>query len=183
MTKDKLLIVVDMQNDFVSGVLGNDEAKAIVPNVVEKVKNWDGDLIFTADTHENDYLNTLEGKKLPIKHCIKDTNGWEIIPELKDYSKFTGHSTVIKKNTFGFSHWKVFLSNPYGKYQYDEVHLIGLDLDICVITNALIIKTQYPDTEVFVDVSCCAGSTPAKYKAAIEVLKSCQINVIGENNV
>lgn len=175
--ENKVLICVDMQNDFVSGVLGSEEAKAIVPNVVDKVKNWNGDIIFTKDTHDENYLNTLEGKKLPVKHCIRDTYGWEIIPELLDY---VDGNHVIRKNTFGYFHWHWYLTRWDGDCKYNEVHLVGLDLDICVITNALIIKTRYPETEVFVDVSCCAGSTHEKYKAAIEVLKSCQINVIGE---
>lgn len=178
--ENKVLICVDMQNDFVSGVLGSEEAKAIVPNVVDKVKNWNGDIIFTKDTHDENYLNTLEGKKLPVKHCIRDTYGWEIIPELLDY---VDGNHVIRKNTFGCSYWHWYLTRWDGECKYDEVHLIGLDLDICVITNALIIKTICPETEVFVDVSCCAGSTPVKYKAAIEVMKSSQINVIGEDKV
>lgn len=178
--KNKVLICVDMQNDFVYGALGSYEARAIVSNVVDKVKIWDDEVIFTMDTHDENYLNTLEGKKLPIKHCIGGTDGWFIIDELGQYVTRFG-TRIIDKKTFGYDGWDSYLG--INKCNYDEIHLVGLDLDICVITNALIIKTLYPDAEVFVDVSCCAGSTPENYRSAINVMKSCQINVIGEDNV
>lgn len=173
---NKILIVVDMQNDFIDGVLGSEEAKAIVPKVKKKIleyqKNGD-DIIFTRDTHGKCYLNTPEGKKLPIPHCIKGTHGWNIGLEITP-----NNYKIIDKVTFGYISWKDELDYDYPYTR--EIELCGLDSDICVITNALILKTLYPETEITVDASCCAGSTPEKHKAAVEVMKSCQINVIGE---
>lgn len=176
---NKLLIIVDLQNDFIDGVLGNEEAKAIVPRVKKKISEYQKNgykIIFTRDTHRKNYLDTSEGKKLPIPHCIKGTHGWniglEVVPS--DYK-------VIDKATFGYFDWKNELACCL--YTCDpniEIELCGLDSDICVITNALIIKTLYPDAEIIVDANCCAGSTPEKHKAAMEIMKSCQINVIGE---
>lgn len=169
----KTLIVVDMQNDFIDGSLGSKEAQAIIPDVKKKIKEYSdrGDMIiFTRDTHNEGYLNTAEGRKLPVKHCIENTDGWQIYDglEVKDCS-------YINKNTFGWTHWGV-----YGFKKEDEIELIGLDSDICVVSNALILKAMFPETEIIVDASCCAGSTPERHKAAMEVMKSCQINVIGE---
>lgn len=175
----KILIVVDMQNDFIDGVLGSEEAKTIVPKVKEKIleyQNNGNSIIFTRDTHREDYLETSEGKRLPIPHCIKGTHGWNIGIEV-----VPGNYEIIDKKTFGYSDWKDELVDyVYGHYPNVEIELCGLDSDICVVTNALIIKTLYPEAEVTVDASCCAGSTPERHKAAMEVMKSCQINVIGE---
>ena len=175
----KILIVVDMQNDFVHGVLGSTEAQAIVPNVVEKVKGFEGDIYFTRDTHFDDYMNTLEGQKLPVPHCINGTEGWSIIKELNDYACNRTNEVVSKgifnKFTFGYEDWKqTFRLDEF------EFELCGVCTDICVISNALALRMFYPDAKITVDASCCAGVTPEKHKAALEVMKSCQIEVINE---
>lgn len=177
----KALIVVDMQNDFVSGALGSAEAQAIVPNVVEKVRTWDKEdlLFFTRDTHYYDYMNTLEGQYLPVPHCFKESGGWCIIDELIPYahSEEAGGAVVIDKYTFGYKGWaKIIPSLTY----VDEIHLCGLCTDICVVSNALVLRMLYPETKIVVDASCCAGVTPEKHLAALEVMKSCQIEVINE---
>lgn len=173
--KKKILIVIDVQNDFVTGSLGTPEAQAVVPNIVKKVEEYrsrDDVIIFTTDTHYDDYLETPEGKKLPVSHCIVGTSGYEIIPELN--VELSTMEKIYPKNTFGYrwniSHWICC---------YD-VEIIGVCTDICVVTNALVLKTHYPDIEITVDASCCAGTSLEKHKAALEVMKSCQINVIGE---
>ena len=175
---NRLLIVVDMQNDFVSGSLGTEEAKKIVPNVVNLVKEYKedtfySDIIFTRDTHGRNYLNTDEGKHLPIKHCIDGTPGWCIIDELQDYAY-----KILNKNKFGYGNWENYI---YGLPRVPhEITLVGLVTDICVITNAVLLKTLLSDIKIRVDASCCAGTTPEKHKAALEVMKSCQIEVINE---
>lgn len=165
----KLLIVIDMQNDFVTGCLGTPEARAIVPKVKKKIEEWDGELLFTRDTHNEDYLNTPEGKKLPIPHCIENTDGWKIVDGLEQ-----PNCRYIDKNTFGWRYWRELCN------QFEEIHIVGLVSNICVVTNALILKTIYPFAEIIVDASCCAGTTPQAHRAAMEVMKSCQITVIGE---
>lgn len=174
----KLLIVIDMQNDFVTGCLGTPEARAIVPKVKKKIEEWQKDcwqgnydkmLMFTRDTHGNDYLDTPEGKKLPIPHCIERTDGWKIVDGLEQ-----PNCRYINKQTFGWNHWGM-IGN-----QFKEIHICGVCSDICVVTNALILKTMYPGAEIIVDASCCAGTTPQAHRAAMEVMKSCQITVIGE---
>lgn len=175
----KALIVIDMQNDFVSGALGSAEAQAIVPNVVEKVRTWNPEdlLYFTRDTHYHDYMNSLEGHYLPVPHCIKETAGWCIINELSPYAHADdGNADVIDKNTFGFKGWASQLPLAY----VDEIHLCGLCTDICVVSNALVLRMLYPQKKIVVDASCCAGVTPEKHLAALEVMKSCQIEVINE---
>lgn len=166
------LIVVDMQNDFIDGSLGTKEAQAIVPNVANKIKEYKDagkQVIFTRDTHPEDYLNTYEGKHLPVVHCVKNTFGWQVSDKLDfDIEK----DILIDKTTFGWLHWNDF--------KFDSVEICGLCSDICVISNALIIRANYPEIDISVDVSCCAGVTPERHKAAMEVMKSCQINVIGE---
>ena len=170
----KILIVIDMQNDFIDGVLGSKEAIAIVPNVQKKIEEYRsrGDkIIFTRDTHFIDYLHTLEGKHLPYPHCLAATHGWKIRDGL--FNEET--DDVIQKYSFGYNRW-----NEYFFSDQDEIELIGLCTDICVVSNALILRADYPDTEITVDASCCAGTTPENHKAALQVMKSCQINVIGE---
>lgn len=174
----KLLIVVDMQNDFVTGNLGTKEAVAIVPNVKKKIEKYlsnNGAIYFTKDTHWDGYLDTQEGKKLPVEHCIIGTNGWEIVDELKPY---VGH--VIEKDRFGSNDLAECVHVGFVSNDYDSVELVGVCTDICVVSNALLIKTWAPEMEITVDASCCAGTTPEKHKAALETMKSCQIEVIGE---
>lgn len=172
----KLLIVVDMQNDFIDGALGTPEAVAIVPNVVKKIENWDGDVVCTMDTHYENYKETNEGKHLPVLHCIKNTDGWEINKEvdaaLKNNSCYTPHL----KRTFGSTE----LAKDISEMDYGYVELIGLCTDICVVSNALLIKAHCPEIDIVVDASCCAGVTPDSHKAAITTMKMCQIDVIGE---
>lgn len=166
------LIVIDMQNDFISGSLGTKEAEVIVPKVEKLVKEAEqkGDaIIYTRDTHSNNYLETPEGKKLPIKHCIKDTRGWEIPSNIK--SKV---SLVYNKPTFGMN-WKGILDSNSPDI---TITIVGLCTDICVISNALILKQQYPEANIQVIADCCAGTTPELHEAALKVMGSCQINVI-----
>lgn len=165
----KTLIVVDMQNDFIDMALGTREAVAIVPYVKAKidaaVQNGD-EIIFTRDTHFENYLETPEGKKLPVPHCIKGTKGWEIADGL-----YTEGAKIIDKPNFGWPNWK--------EEALEKVELIGLCTDICVVSNALIIKAAFPDAEVSVDAACCAGVTVETHNAALATMRMCQIDVIG----
>ena len=178
----KVLIVVDTQEDFIYGSLGTPEAQAIVPNVNKKIKEYEGDggaIVFTRDTHHEDYLETNEGRHLPIQHCIFGTDGWEIASSIY---KPTSPYSIIDKTTFGYGLWNHnrSISNAYALGEECNIEIIGLCIDICVVSIALILKTTYPEANITVDASCCAGTTPEKYKAALEVMKSCQISVIGE---
>ena len=176
----KLLVVVDMQNDFIDGSLGTAEAVAIVPNVVEKIKNWDGDIITTQDTHFQNYLETREGKYLPVPHCIIYTEGHKINKDVFDAlinTRYFGrHFAALNKLTFG----STALPELIRGFEYDYIELIGLCTDICVVSNAMLLKANYPDINIAVDASCCAGVTPESHKAALTTMKSCQINIIGE---
>jgi nicotinamidase-related amidase len=184
----KVLIVVDMQKDFIDGSLGTPEAQAIVPNVVNKMKLHDSTntlILFTKDTHTEGYLNTTEGIKLPVPHCIKGTEGWSIDRAIHDefkkgnYLRYSTDKVInsrINKGTFGSYDLLEVLDN----LDIDEIELCGVCTDICVISNAIMIKNFFPDVPVTVDASCCAGVTPEKHAAALEVMKSCQIDVIGE---
>ncbi len=165
-----ILIVVDMQNDFIDGALGTFEAEAVVQNVVSLVKSHTGRVIFTKDTHSPDYLSTSEGKNLPVEHCIKGTYGWEICDSLKEYATET-----IEKPTFGSLDLAEKLkeenqTNPIGK-----ITLVGLCTDICVISNALLLKATLPEVEISVVSSACAGVTPASHENALTAMKMCQI--------
>ena len=167
----KILIVVDMQKDFIDGALGTAEAVAIVPSVIEKIKeyeNSDSLVIYTKDTHFENYMDTREGRHLPVPHCIKGTAGHEIPDEI-----LRGHDLIIEKPTFGSTELVSYLEN----IEFDEVELIGLCTDICVVSNALLIKARFPEREVSVDSSCCAGVTPATHEAALTTMKMCQINI------
>ena len=166
----KVLIVVDMQKDFIDGSLGSKEAQAIVENVRNKIKNFDGKVFFTRDTHHEDYMDTFEGKNLPVRHCIENTEGWEINAGLKD---LTGNATVINKPTFGFTDWASVIGETP-----ESIEICGLCTDICVISNALILRAIYPEVPMTADSSCCAGVTPEKHEAALNVMESCQIRVI-----
>lgn len=166
----KYLIVVDMQVDFTTGSLGSVDAAAIIPNVVNKVKNFDGHVIFTRDTHEADYLQTQEGKKLPVVHCIKGTPGWQLCEELKPYA---GH--VVDKITFGSVDLPHIL-RASGE-QIEQIELCGLCTDICVISNAMILKAAFPEVTITVDSSCCAGVTRESHNTALNAMKAVQIEV------
>lgn len=179
----KLLIVVDMQNDFIYGTLGTTEAQQIVPNVIEKIKEYnsynDRYVVYTQDTHSSNYLNTQEGEKLPVVHCIKPTKGWQIPDDIAEVLSVKG--ICVEKKSFGISSERDISYNMYKILKdVDAVELIGLCTDICVVSNALILKAYHPEVPIIVDASCCAGTTPEKHKAAIEVMKSCQIEIINE---
>lgn len=168
----KLLIVVDMQNDFVDGSLGTKEAEGIVAHVKAKVEQYQekGDaVIFTRDTHTEAYLDTQEGKKLPVVHCVKGTKGWEIIDCLQPYVQ-----TVFDKPTFG----SVQLAHVVARGGYEQIELVGLCTDICVVSNALLLKAALPEIQICVDSACCAGVTPASHEAALTTMKMCQIEVL-----
>lgn len=172
----KYLVVIDMQKDFVSGVLGTKEAMSIVPNVVEKVKNFDGTIIFTKDTHGEDYLNTQEGRKLPVVHCVAQTEGWELVNELEELCKEHGYS-IYEKGTFGCARLAEDLKAEQEKEAIDSIELIGVCTDICVISNAMLIKAFLPEVEIKVDSTCCAGVTIESHKTALESMKACQIEI------
>ena len=164
----KTLIVVDMQNDFIDGSLGTKEAEAIVENVKRKIAEYQqaGDeIIFTRDTHQDNYLDTNEGKHLPVVHCVEGTQGWKIADGLE-----VPGAIYINKPQFGFLGWK--------DYQLEEVELVGLCTDICVVSNALVIKAAYPEIKVSVDAKCCAGVTPESHKAALLTMKMCQVEIV-----
>ena len=170
----KLLIVVDMQNDFVTDALGTAEAQAIVPNVkakIEDARKNGVDIVFTRDTHSSMYMYTQEGKKLPVPHCIKGTYGWQIIDALD-----VEYAQVFDKPTFG----SIELANFVAECMYTEAELIGLCTDICVISNALLLKAYLPEMKITVDASCCAGVNPESHKNALNAMKMCQIDIINE---
>lgn len=172
------LIVVDMQKDFVNGALGTKEAEQIVPAVVEKVKNFEGEVIFTKDTHFADYLSTSEGKLLPVEHCIKDTDGWMLMEELEKLCGDMG-CKVYEKITFGCKELAQDMYELNGENPIASIELIGLCTDICVVSNALLLKAFLPEVEISVDASCCAGVTPDAHNAALQTMASCQILVRG----
>lgn len=166
----KTLLVIDMQKDFIDGALGTKEAVAIVENVKKKIAQYqaNGDeIIFTRDTHQPDYLQTNEGKHLPVEHCIEGSDGWQIPMELE-----VPGAIYINKPSFGYMKWE--------QYDLQEVEIVGLCTDICVVSNALIIKATYPEIKVSVDANCCAGVTPESHNAALTTMKMCQVEVIGE---
>ena len=174
----RILVVVDMQNDFVSGALGTPEAREIVPCVVGRVVdgvNRGEKIFFTRDTHEETYLDTQEGRRLPVPHCIRGTEGWEIISQL---AEDTVGRTVLDKPTFGSRKLGELLAAEEEKVE--KVTLIGLCTDICVISNALLLKAFLPETEIAVDASCCAGVAPESHRNALEAMKMCQITVENE---
>ena len=169
----KYLIVVDMQNDFIDGALGTPEAVAILPYVKEKIKNFEGTVLFTRDTHATDYLSTQEGRNLPMEHCIKDTQGWQIHPSLEALRT----TEAIDKPTFGSIALVHLLQTAK---DVESVELIGLCTDICVISNAMLIKAAFPEVPVIVDAKCCAGVTPDSHQNALDAMKMCQIKVVNE---
>ena len=169
----KYLIVVDMQTDFVSGALGTKEAQAIVQSVAEKIRAFDGRVVFTRDTHEENYLSTQEGRNLPVPHCIRGTEGWQIIPELQPLIA----GPVIDKPTFGSVALAALLAEEHAASPIESITLIGLCTDICVISNALLIKAQLPEVPVFVDAACCAGVTPQSHENALAAMAMCQIAI------
>lgn len=164
----KTLIVVDMQKDFIDGALGSKEAIAIVDAVKAKIAEYranNDEILFTRDTHQSDYMNTNEGRYLPVVHCVEGTEGWQIWEGL-----CRPGDEIIDKPTFGFLGWE--------KYSFEEVELVGLCTDICVVSNALMLKAMFPEIKVSVDAACCAGVTPESHKAALTTMKMCQVEIL-----
>lgn len=168
-------VIIDMQNDFIDGALGTKEAQAVVPRIEAKIvaskkdTSVSTDLIFTQDTHGENYLDTQEGQKLPVPHCIKDTKGWNICRQLLPYTLF---ATILEKPTFGSTDLIAETA------EYDRIVLMGVCTDICVISNAMLLKAFYPEKEICVDASCCAGVTPENHARALEAMKMCQIDIL-----
>ncbi|MGM9661759.1 MAG: cysteine hydrolase family protein [Oscillospiraceae bacterium] len=171
-----ILIVVDMQNDFIDGALGTAEARAIVPRVAERIRGFAGRVLFTRDTHDADYLSTQEGRKLPVPHCVRGTAGWEMAPAL---TPFVGEAP-IDKPTFGSAALGALLQAADREEPIRRVTLIGLCTDICVISNAMLLKAFLPEAEIAVDAACCAGVTPESHRTALAAMKACQITVENE---
>lgn len=170
------LIVVDMQNDFIDGSLGTKEALAIVGKVADRIRGFDGEIIFTRDTHSEEYLTTQEGQRLPVVHCVKGTPGWRIREGLESIRS----CMVIDKPTFGSTELGVLLAQRDLEEKIGSVTLVGLCTDICVISNALLIKAFLPETPVIVDAACCAGVTPKSHLGALNAMKMCQISIENE---
>ena len=170
----KVLIVVDMQNDFIDGALGSKEAVSIVPNVRKKIEEYEknGDeIIFTRDTHGENYMDTQEGRNLPVPHCIEGTPGWEIAEGLNTENRHE----IINKRSFGYDQWKQY------DFEDAEIEMVGLCTDICVVSNALVLKAMFPETPIKVDSGCCAGVTVESHKAALATMRSCQIEIVGDD--
>ena len=172
----KFLIVVDMQKDFVDGALGSPEAMAIVPNVVRKIEDFDGELIATFDTHHVNYMDTAEGKKLPVPHCIQGTPGWALDSAVAAALEKRGY-TAVEKPTFGSTALPGVLREKAGEEDF-SIELVGLCTDICVVSNALLLKAHFPEKRISVDASCCAGVTRQSHDAAIATMASCQIDIL-----
>ena len=172
-----ILIVVDMQKDFIDGALGTPEAVAIVPNVVEKVRDFKGNVIFTRDTYFENYMDTQEGHNLPVPHCIRGTEGWQICKELQPYAE---NAPIIDKTTFGSMELGPILQDMYEDGAISSITFVGLCTDICVISNVMIAKAFLPEVPILVDAACCAGVTPDSHNTALASMKTCQVQVIND---
>lgn len=171
----KILVVIDMQNDFIDGALGTKEAVAIVPKTAEKIRLYPSDcVIATRDTHQINYLQTSEGRHLPVEHCIEGTKGWELREELQ---KLLTGAVILNKPSFGSLELPETVKRLVGNEEF-ELELIGLCTDICVVSNALLLKVAFPEVPIRVDAACCAGVTPDSHRAALQTMKMCQIEVI-----
>lgn len=169
-----LLIVVDMQNDFIDGALGTAEAVAIVPAVEAKIRGWNGPVWFTRDTHGEDYMTTQEGRNLPVPHCIRGSAGWQICPALAPLVQ----QPPIDKPTFGSAELGRLLAEEHARSPFGSITFVGLCTDICVISNAMLAKAFLPEVEIVVDAACCAGVTPASHATALQAMQVCQIKVV-----
>lgn len=170
----KVLLVIDMQNDFIDGALGTKEAVAIVPNVIKKIKEFDGVVYATRDTHEENYLDTQEGKNLPVKHCVRGSKGWQIQKDIQALLK----TEPIDKPTFGSVKLGELLVKENEKEKIESITLVGLCTDICVISNAMVAKANLPEVPIYVDAACCAGVTPESHERALAAMRACQIHVV-----
>lgn len=175
----KVLIVVDMQKDFIDGALGTKEAQAIVPAVLDKIRRHEGITIYTRDTHHEDYLLTQEGHNLPVAHCIEGTPGWELQKDIGQHAERVP-DRIFNKGTFGSDSLIGYLTKLHEKDSIEEIELVGLCTDICVISNAMTIKTFLPEVKLAVDAACCAGVTPDSHRNALEAMKMCQVEIRGE---
>lgn len=173
----RFLIVVDMQRDFIDGVLGTREAEAIVPNVVKKMREFDGEILLTLDTHGKDYADTQEGRMLPVAHCVKGTPGWDLHDEVAQAAA-EAEAIPFEKNTFGSQRLARYLVARSWEEPIEEIVLVGLCTDICVISNAMTIKAFLPEVPVTVDASCCAGVNPVDHENALDAMEQCQIQVV-----
>jgi nicotinamidase-related amidase len=172
----KVLVVVDIQKDFVDGALGSKEAQEMIPFAVRKIKAFDGDIFVTLDTHTSEYMNTAEGRKLPVPHCIKGTDGWELNGDIKEVLRGKQY-TEVEKNTFGSVDLPALIKKTVGEEEFN-IELIGLCTDICVVSNALLLKATYPEVEISIDAKCCAGVTKELHNAALDTMRSCQIDIL-----
>ena len=172
----KCLVVIDVQNDFVSGSLGTPEAQAMLPRLEEKLRGFEGCVWMTLDTHGADYMDTQEGKHLPVPHCVRETEGWQHAGELGKLAESLG-AGIVEKPTFGSEELVASLKALYEAGELESIELVGLCTDICVVSNALMLKAAMPELPMSVDSACCAGVTPQKHEAALEVMRSCQIAV------
>ncbi len=171
----KILCVIDMQNDFITGTLGTKEAEGILENVRGKMATYDKkDIVATQDTHNTNYLNTQEGINLPIEHCIKGSEGWAIHSALQP---FLLAEQIFEKNTFGSEQLADFLKAEYEKEAF-VLEMLGLCTDICVVSNALLCKAKIPELKIVVDGACCAGVTPESHEKALDIMRMCQINIV-----
>lgn len=171
------LIVIDMQNDFVDGALGTPEAQAIASDVATYARAFEGTVAFTKDTHEENYLQTQEGRNLPVVHCVRDTPGWELTPELEAV-RAERQAVVFEKPTFGSVQLVWWLAQENDEHPIDSIELVGLCTDICVVSNALLIKAHFPEIPVRVRSGLCAGVTPEAHEAALSTMRSCQVEVL-----
>lgn len=176
----KKLIIIDVQNDFITGSLGTEEACRMFPHLIDEASRFSGEILMTQDSHCENYLDTQEGKMLPVPHCIIGTEGWRFPKELEKL-RMEREVKVYQKPCFGSTDLVADLKDAYENNLLDSVELVGICTDICVVSNALMIKSALPELPVFVDASCCAGVTPEKHKAALEVMQSCQIIIKGED--
>lgn len=172
----QILVVVDMQNDFIDGSLGTSEAVSIVDNVAEKIIGFDGEIIVTQDTHFENYLETAEGAKLPVEHCIKGTAGWDINIKIKNALSESDRVHYIEKLTFGSVDLPALVKEIVQEEDFG-IEIIGLCTDICVVSNALLLKAHYPEKSISVDASCCAGVTPDSHNMALNTMAMCQIDI------
>ncbi len=171
-----ILIVIDMQNDFIDGALGTPEAVAIVPAVVDKIQNFDGPVLYTRDTHGEDYLQTQEGENLPVPHCIKDSDGWQLQKDIRALAE-EADATIIDKPSFGSAELPKVVAELAEKEPIESITIVGLCTDICVISNAMILKAFMPEVPVIIDASCCAGVTPESHRNALEAMQVCQMKI------